>query len=103
RNRKQLYSQTYKKKQASNDIKPYVYALYNQGFIEQALTDLQHMFQTTNNQYIKRAIAWELALWFSNKQTKNDTFKHIPYYNVAKHAEHDKEKLRRITILEAEC
>lgn len=103
RNRKQLYSQTYKKKQASNDIKPYVYALYNQGFIEQALTDLQHMFQTTNNQYIKRAIAWELALWFSNKQTKNGAFQAIPYVHVAKQAEHDKEKLRRLTILEAEC
>lgn len=103
RNHKQLYSQTYKKKQASNDIKPYVYALYNEGFIEQALTDLQNMYQTTNNIYIIRAIAWELALWFSNKQTKNGAFQAIPYVHVAKDGENDSERLRRLAILEAEC
>src|SRR5690625_2317633 len=40
RNRKQLYSKTYKQKQAANDIKKYTTALYEKGFTKKALTDL---------------------------------------------------------------
>lgn len=103
RNRKQLYSATYKKKQASNDLKPYLQALYNDGFIEEALTDLQVMHQTTNNLYVRQAIAWELALWFANKQTENGAFQAIPYVHEAKQNEKNNEVLRRLAIIEAEC
>lgn len=103
RNRKQLYSQTYKKKQASNDLKSYLRALYNEGFIEEALTDLQQLYKTTNNSYLRQAIAWELALWFANKQTENGAFQAIPYVKEAKINEKDKDKLRRLAIIEAEC
>lgn len=78
RNRKQLYSQTYKKKQASNDLKPYLIALYNEGFIKESLADLQQIYITTNNSYLRQAIAWELALWFANKLTENSAFRAIP-------------------------
>src|SRR5690625_4076170 len=37
RNRKQLYSSAYKRKQASNDLKKYKYALYNEGFIDKTI------------------------------------------------------------------
>ncbi len=103
RNRKQLYSKTYKRKQASNELKPYKYALYNEGFIHDALADLQTMYKETNNQYVRQAIAWELALWFANKQTESGAFQAIPYVKVAKAREKDKELVRSMTILEAEC
>src|SRR5699024_7304017 len=96
RNRKQLYSAAYKKKQASNDLKPYLQALYNDGFIEEALTDLQVMYQTTNSLYVHQAIAWELALWFANKQTENGAFQAIPYVHEAKQNEKNNEVLRRL-------
>ena len=103
RNRKQLYSAAYKKKQASNDLKPYLQALYNDGFIEEALTDLQVMYQTTNSLYVHQAIAWELALWFANKQTENGAFQAIPYVHEAKRNEKNNDVLRRLAIIEAEC
>lgn len=103
RNRKQLYSKTYKSKQASNDLKGYKHALYNEGFIDLALTDLQTMYQQTNNHYLKRAIAWELALWFANKQTESGAFQAIPYVQEAKKTVSDIDTLRAMTIVEAEC
>src|SRR5699024_4259100 len=56
RNRKQLYSKTYKRKQASNKLKAYKYALYNEGFTDEALADLQTMFKETNNRHVRQAI-----------------------------------------------
>src|SRR5690625_107638 len=103
RNRKQLYSKTYKRKQASNELKPYKYALYNEGFIHDALADLQTMYKETNNHYVRQAIAWELALWFANKQTESGAFQAIPYVKVAKSGEKAEELVRTMTILEAEC
>ena len=103
RNRKQLYSKTYKRKQASNELKAYKYALYNEGFIDEALADLQTMFKETNNRYVRQAIAWELALWFANKQTESGASRAIPYVQVIKSAEKDKQHVRHVTIIEAEC
>lgn len=103
RNRKQLYSKAYKSKQASNDLKGYKTALYNEGFIDLALTDLQTMYKQTNNNYLKQAIAWELALWFANKQTESGAFQAISYVQEAKKNVRDIETLRTMVIIEAEC
>src|SRR5690625_1429008 len=103
RNRKQLYSKTYKKKQAANDLKPYMKNLYNEGFIDEALEDLQQIYKETNNRYLRQAVAWELALWFANKQTENSAFRAIPYVQDAKSIEKEHAALRRMTIIEAEC
>src|SRR5690625_1445046 len=84
RNRKQLYSKTYKRKQASNELKPYKYALYNEGFIHDALSDLQTMYKDTNNQYVRQAIARELAIWFANTHTASAEIQTIHYVKVAK-------------------
>lgn len=102
RNRKQLYSKTYKTKQATNDLKGYKQALYNEGFIDLALTDLQIIYKETNNKYLKRAVAWELALWFANKQTESGAFQAISYIKKAKSGVRDKHALRTINIIEAE-
>lgn len=103
RNRKQLYSKAYKSKQASNDLKPYKTALYNQGFIDLAIQDLHIMYEQTNNQYLKQAIAWELVLWFADKQTESGAFQALLYVQKAKEAKLNSDNRRKITIIEAEC
>src|SRR5699024_9171556 len=64
RNLKRLYSKKYKRKQASNDLIPYIRLLYEEGFVEKALHDLQHIYETTSNKYMRRAIAqsWHYIL-----------------------------------------
>lgn len=103
RNRKQLYSKTYKQKQATNDLKPYIYALYNEGFITKVLSDLLRSYNETKNVYLKRAIGWELALWYANQQTADSATEAIPYLNDLKHEENNPHMVRKIAILEAEC
>jgi len=103
RNRKRLYSKTYKRKQASNDVKKYTYALYNEGFTERVLSDLEKLYTETTNRYLKSAIAWEMALWYANKQTPDAAYLALPYIKVAKQKESDSDLLRRIAIVEAEC
>ena len=102
RNRKQLYSKTYKRKQASNDIKPYKYALYNEGF-ERAIQDMLAIYEQTANRYVKRAIAWEIGLWHANKQTVEGAQQALSYLMEARKGENDFDLLRRIAIVEAEC
>ena len=103
RNRKQLYSKTYKRKQASNNLKKYKYALYNDGFTKKALTDLEQLYEETTNRYLKRAIAWELALWHANKQTTDGAYQALPYVQQARKGEKDSSLLRKIAIIQSEC
>lgn len=103
RNRKRLYSTAYKKKQASNDVKGLVYALYEDGFTERALSDIKEICHLSNDRYVKRAAAWELALWYANKQTKEAAEMALSYIELAKEKETDPDKRRRIAIVEAEC
>lgn len=103
RNRKQLYSKSYKMKQASNDLKGYKRALYNEGFVELVLEDLENLYTKTNNKYLKQAIAWELALWFANMQTESGALQAISYVQEAKVGVRDNASLRKMSIIEAEC
>src|SRR5699024_10684705 len=57
----------------------------------------------TKNRSLKRASAWELALWYANKQIKEAKENALTYIALAKEKEADHDKLRRIAIVEAEC
>lgn len=103
RNLKRLYSKTYKRKQASNDLLPYTRSLYEEGFTERALQDLQMMYERTTNRYLKRAIAQELALYFANQETKRAAKVALYYIKNAKRKEHDRNIKRQLAIIEAEC
>lgn len=103
RNRKQLYSKKYKAKQASNDLKKYKYALYNEGFIQKTLRDLHQLLEETNSRYVKSSIAWELALWYANKQTAEGAEQAFPYIEIAKQGVNDSSQIRKLAIMEAEC
>src|SRR5690625_1890155 len=103
RNRRQLYSRTYKRKQASNDILPYTRALYMKGFTEKAFTDLRDMYRTATNKYLRDAIAWELALWharFLNDYHANAALKYLHAMNIKYLNQADK---RKRAIITAEC
>lgn len=103
RNLKRLYSRTYKRKQAQNDLLPYVRLLYEEGFTERALKDLHEWFQTTTNQYVKRAIASELARYYANVGTEFAARRALMFINDAKANERDETVRRQLTVIEAEC
>lgn len=103
RNRRQLYSRTYKRKQASNDILPYIRALYTKGFTKKALTDLRDMYETTTNKYLRDAIAWELALWHA-RFLKDHHAKEALKYLYSMNTKHlDQASKRKRAIIAAEC
>lgn len=76
--------------------------LYTLGFEEQALADLKTMLITEKKQYMKRMIAWEIALWYANKYTVENAKKAIDYVAIARDGERNKQQLRQIAIIEAE-
>lgn len=103
RNLKHLYSRSFKVKHAANRLKPYKYHLYNLGFIEKTLADLDALMEETTDRYLYRAIAWELALWHANKYTALGAEQALHYVNIAIKGEKDKEQLRKLAIVQAEC
>ena len=103
RNPKQLYSSAYKRKKASNDLKKYKYHLYNLGFTEKALMDIEYLFEESTNPYLLRAIAWELALWYAGDYSELGAKQALTYLDVAEDGETDTNQLRCIAIIKAEC
>lgn len=103
RNLKQLYSKSYKLKDASNRLKKYKSYLYNYGFEEKVLADLQSLFHETSNRYLRKAVAWELSLWYANKLNKETATLTLHYLEIALERETRKEVIRKGTILQAEA
>lgn len=78
--------------------------LYDLGFTTKGLEALKQLHATTDDEpYLKRLTAWELALWYANQYTKEGAQKALEYLDAAKDKEKDRDQLRRITIIEAEC
>ncbi|MBP2076167.1 glycosyltransferase family 2 protein [Oceanobacillus polygoni] len=102
RNIKQVYSKAYKRKHAENQLKKYKKYLYDLGFIEKALSDLQQLFVTTSDYYLRKAIAWELALWYANKLTEDSADMVLKYMAISMDKEKNQETLRKAAILKAE-
>jgi hypothetical protein len=102
RNRKQLYSKEYKQKNAANQLKKYKYHLYNLGFEEKALAELERLFKETTSKYLRQAIAWELALMHANKYTKTGARQALDYLSAAMKDIEDEEQLRRAAVIKAE-
>lgn len=103
RNVKQLYSKSYKLKDASNKLKIYKSYLYHYGFEEKVLADLQSLFHETSNDYLRKAVAWELSLWYANKLNKETAPLTLHYLEVALGRETRTEFIRKGIILQAEA
>ncbi|WP_434120966.1 glycosyltransferase family 2 protein [Salinicoccus roseus] len=102
RNIKKLYSKTYKRKDAQNKLKKYTYRLYDLGFTEQALKDLEYLYASNDNM-LRRAAAWELSLWHANKYTMEGAHAALIYLPTAVEDTKDPAFLRRAAIIAAEC
>ncbi|NIK11816.1 glycosyltransferase family 2 protein [Alkalibacillus almallahensis] len=94
-------SQNEKDKKQVDEIK---YKLYNLGFYDKALEDLQDIYLNDEGSITKRKkAAWELALWHANNYTANEAKKAIKYlrFYVKNHSNVD--DLRKVAILMSEC
>ncbi|ENH96582.1 hypothetical protein J416_10131 [Gracilibacillus halophilus YIM-C55.5] len=78
------------------------YKLRNLGFEEEAIKEFEEMIREINSQLMRRVAAWELAVWFANKQTREGAQKSMEYLPIVSEEEKDTENLRKIAIIEAE-
>jgi glycosyltransferase involved in cell wall biosynthesis len=100
---KELINPSIKQKQAKKRLKKYKYALYELGFEQRAYEDIQRIMEKTDNIFLKRLAAFELALWHANKYTKEDALKCLQLLSIAIQGEENPTTLRRSAILASEC
>lgn len=91
-----------KRNQKRKELKQIKYHLYNLGFIEKALYDLQHLYEATKDPIIKSQSALELVLWFLNQETEQGAKQALGYFQDLA-SEKNVDKQRKIAILQAEC
>lgn len=91
------------KKQAQmRHVEQVKFKLYNLGFIDRGLEELEELRVRDNQPHLKRLAAWELALWHANQYTKENAEKCITYLPDVTHGVSDTSILRRAAILQAE-
>ncbi|WP_156324094.1 glycosyltransferase family 2 protein, partial [Bacillus sp. JCM 19034] len=61
------------------------------------------MTKNSDNPFIVRYAAWELALWHANQYTRKNAMQALQHLKLAYQGEKDEANLRRIAIIEAEC
>ncbi|WP_121638831.1 glycosyltransferase family 2 protein [Virgibacillus sp. Bac330] len=103
RDRRELYSRLYRRKKIDNQLKSYRYYLYNLGFTERVINELKYKYKTTTKRYERRAIAWELALWYASFQTEISAEKALKFIPEAKLKDAGQAHLRKLAIVESEC
>lgn len=91
------------KKEAERQLlKQIKYHLYNLGFIEKGLEDLEAYIQQANDPSLKRIAAWEMVLWHANQYNKRDATVALEYLPLAKEGVLQPDQQRRIAIIKAE-
>ncbi|MBU9712949.1 glycosyltransferase [Evansella tamaricis] len=90
-------------KSAEKRIKKIKYSLYELGFTKKALEELDNLVLNSNNFYLRRLAAWELALWHANQYSRESSEKCLKYLKTAMIGEKRKDPIRRSLILKAEC
>ncbi|WP_404429371.1 glycosyltransferase [Sutcliffiella horikoshii] len=76
--------------------------LYNLGFVDRGLNELELLFQSNQFELSKMA-AWELAIYHANKYTEFDARKCLEYLDAYVKKEKDSDLIRKSIILRAEC
>jgi len=94
---------TPKEKKARRRVERFKRRLYTLGFTDRALADLQSLLDQTNNPYLKRAAAWELALWHANQYNEAGARQCLKLLPKAVQGKNDPLRLRQAAVLEAEC
>ena len=77
--------------------------LYQLGFTDRPLAELQELLEDESQPYQKRMAAWELALWEANKYSAVGARRCLNLLSVAVRGEKDPVRLTRAAVLEAEC
>ncbi len=96
-------STAHRKKRAKQRINKLKYMLYEFGFTEKGVAELQQIFEEEQNVFLKQMAAWELALWYANKYNKDDAQRCLTWLSKAMEAERDASMLRKAAVIEAEC
>lgn len=86
-----------------NKLQQIKFYLYNVGMEKRGLEELIKFYHESKDNYIKRLSAWELVLWHANQYTEEDATKALTYIPLALEKEKNKDQLRRIAIVQAEC
>lgn len=73
------------------------------GFTKKAYDDLLLIYSKSKSPFQRKVAAWELALWHANLLNPEDAKKCLEFLPHSLKDENDKEELRRIAILKAEC
>ncbi len=94
---------TLKKKKAQRQVERLQYKLNKLGFTDRPLADLEALAADNTNLYRKRLASWELALWHANRYNEADARQALKYVAMAVHGETDPLRLRRATVIAAEC
>lgn len=77
--------------------------LLNLGITERAFADLKKLVADDSEPYMQRLAAWELALWHADKYNREGARQCLDLLPIATQDENDPERLRRVTVLKAEC
>ncbi|MFD1416313.1 glycosyltransferase family 2 protein [Oceanobacillus jeddahense] len=91
-----------KKEAERQRLKQIKYHLYNLGFIDKGLGDLEAYIQETNDPALKRIAAWEKVLWHANQYNAEDAAIALEYIPLAEEGEVQPDQKRRIAIIKAE-
>ncbi|WP_059102769.1 glycosyltransferase family 2 protein [Shouchella shacheensis] len=95
-----INGKTFMQRQQLKQIKHH---LYNLGFTDRALAEMDAFLEEQNKEELKRLTAWELTLWHANQSTPEGAQKALHYLPLAAHNERSSDQLRRIAIIQAEC
>lgn len=77
--------------------------LYDLGFTERGLADLQEMYDQHDNPYLRKFAAWELMMWYANQYSPTGARQCLKVLSDAVKGEKDPNRLRKATVVSAEC
>ncbi|MFD1639777.1 glycosyltransferase [Evansella tamaricis] len=92
-----------KKRAQVRKIERLKFRMYNLGFINRGLSDLQYLLENSEDSYLRKLAAWELATYYANQYTEENAKQCLYFLNVATKGEKDIDLLRRSAILMTEC
>ncbi|MDX8047094.1 glycosyltransferase [Gracilibacillus sp. S3-1-1] len=99
---KQIFDKNHLQKKAKQKIKKLKRALYEYGFQEQVLAELERIVDKTTNAYERKHGALALAVWHANQYTPQGAEQALAYLKVLKQFTLSTDWARRVAILEAE-
>jgi glycosyltransferase involved in cell wall biosynthesis len=86
-----------------SEVNQVKHRLYNLGFTNKGLADLEELCNRKDEPYLNRLARWELALWHANQYDKEHARKCLVLLSKALEEEVDSNRIRQASIMEAEC